>query len=249
MRIGVLKTGNVNAKLVDTYGQYPDMFGAMLAAVDPRLSVFGVDVVGGEMPDAVDAADGWIITGSRHGAYDDLPWIAPLKAFLRDVLAARVPVIGVCFGHQILAEAMGGRVEKFAGGWALGVEDYESLVVPGWAETVGAGWRGHAIHQDQVVAQPPGSTLLARSPFCACAALAYGDPAAPDAISVQPHPEMSAQFVNDLIDARLDSIIDPDLVAKARSDLGTPVNNAGWAEAMVRYLHASHERRSASEAR
>ncbi|MEO0912309.1 MAG: type 1 glutamine amidotransferase [Pseudomonadota bacterium] len=248
MRIGVLKTGNVNAALAPEHGEYPDMFAALLGAVDPALSFFTVDVVGGEMPGAVDAADGWIVTGSRHGAYDDLPWIAPLKEFLRAAVAARVPVIGVCFGHQVLAEALGGRVEKFDGGWALGVEAYESVASPGWMGALAEGWRGHAVHQDQVVALPPEATVLARSPFCAYAALAYGDPERPGAISVQPHPEFSADFVGGLIDARLGRIVEEDRVDAARATLGAPVDNAEWAAAMVRFLRAAQDAGAAHEA-
>ncbi len=248
MRIGVLKTGNVNTMLAETHGEYPDMFAAMLRAVDPELQFFAVDVVGGEMPDAADAADGWIVTGSRHGVYDDLPWITALKEFLREALRVRVPVVGVCFGHQILAEALGGKVVKSEKGWGLGVTAYEPVATPAWAAAFADGWAGHAVHQDQVIHQPPGSTVLARSPFCEYAALAYGDPDAPDAISVQPHPEFSAEFVEGLIDVRLAEIVPEDRVADARAQLGAPVSNTQWAETMVAFFRASRARSAAGEA-
>jgi GMP synthase-like glutamine amidotransferase len=78
------------------------------------------EVVDGDFPDGPDAADAWLITGSPHGVYEDRPWIAPLEAFIRDIRDAGRPLVGICFGHQIVAQAFGGRVEKFDGGWALG---------------------------------------------------------------------------------------------------------------------------------
>ena len=66
-------------------------------------------------PEGIHDADGWLITGSRHGAYEDHPWIPPLEEFIRDAYAAQVPLVGICFGHQIIAQAMGGKVEKYQG--------------------------------------------------------------------------------------------------------------------------------------
>ena len=79
----------------------------------------------GELPDSAADADGWLLTGSRHGAYEDLPWIPPLEDFIREIHAGGRPMVGICFGHQIIAKALGGKVEKYDGGWAvLGHQDY-----------------------------------------------------------------------------------------------------------------------------
>ena len=132
MKIGILETGEVAAELKARHGDYPAMFAALLGALDPALDFATVRVVAGEMPASPRQVDAWLVTGSRHGVYDDLPWIEPLKAFLRACLAERVPVVGVCFGHQILAEALGGRVVKSDRGWGLGVQDYELTARPKW---------------------------------------------------------------------------------------------------------------------
>ena len=95
MKIGILETGEVHPDLKARHGDYPAMFEAMLRAVDPGLEFTTVRVVSGEMPAAPTQADAWIVTGSRHGVYDGLPWIEPLKGFLRDCVAARVPVVGI----------------------------------------------------------------------------------------------------------------------------------------------------------
>ena len=236
MRIGILETGNVNEHLVIEHGRYGDMFAALLAQSDPGFETFYVHVVGGEMPQDPTEADGWMITGSRHGAYDDLPWIDPLKAFLRSCLDRKVPVVGICFGHQILAEAMGGRVVKSDKGWGLGVHRYLPVAQPGWASAVNEGWSGYAIHQDQVIETPEGAHLLARSEFCETAALAYGPLEDPTAITVQSHPEFSRDFVQGLIDVRLRKIIDPAIVGVAEAELNTPVANADWSRIFAEFF-------------
>src|SRR5699024_9937248 len=124
MRLGILETGKVNAALEDRHGAYPDMFARLYRAADPSIEMRSWSVVEGELPAAPEECDAWLITGSRHGVYDELPWIEGLKDFLRRARAARVPIIGICFGHQIMAEAFGGRAEKSAKGWGIGVQEY-----------------------------------------------------------------------------------------------------------------------------
>lgn len=239
MKIGVLKTGDVNEALVGEYGEYADMFARLLHAVDPALEFLSIDLVAGEMPHDPHQADGWLITGSRFGVYDDLPWIDPLKAFLRDALAQKVPVVGICFGHQILAEAMGGTAIKSDKGWGLGVHEYTAHAAPKWMDGLRNNWTGHAVHQDQVVTQPPNTHVIAQSDFCKFAALAYGDIEKPLAISVQPHPEFTEKFVQDLIDVRLGALIPADIVDPAQEKLGTLVDNAEWAKTIVQFFKQS----------
>ncbi|MEO0692966.1 MAG: type 1 glutamine amidotransferase, partial [Pseudomonadota bacterium] len=160
-------------------------------------------------PNSVHDCDGWLITGSKHGAYEDLPWIPRLEGFLRDAYAAKVPIVGICFGHQILAQALGGKVEKFTGGWSVGPTDYN------WGgETV----RLNAWHQDQVVALPEGAEVLASSDFCQYAALAYGD----RALTVQAHPEYDDDAIRVLIEARGPAMGIDDQLAAAEAEMGQP---------------------------
>ena len=239
MKIGILETGEVHPDLRERHGDYPAMFRALLGAIDPAMEFATVRVVAGEMPASPRQADAWLVTGSRHGVYDGLPWIEPLKAFLRDCVAARVPVVGICFGHQILAEALGGRAEKSDKGWGLGVQDYELVAKPGWMQGLPDRFAVNALHQDQVVVLPPDATVLARSPHCAFAAIAYGDPEAPEAISLQPHPEFGAAFMDDLIARRAGTVIPVDAAAAARATLARPVDSGAWARLIVDYLHAA----------
>ena len=198
MKIGILQTGKVPDELYDKHGDYPDMFERLLA--DPEFTFETWLVVDGVLPESPHACDGWLITGSKYGAYEDLPWIPPLEDFLRQAYAASVPIVGVCFGHQILAQALGGKVEKFEGGWAVGVKDYAVDDIEDDVQVV-------AWHQDQVTELPAAAKVVGSSPFCPYAALAYGD----RAWSIQPHPEFSGAFMADLIDAR--SNILPEAIA------------------------------------
>lgn len=243
MKIGILETGEVHPDLVDQHGDYPAMFRALLTAAEPSLDFATVRVVAGEMPASPHQADAWLVTGSRHGVYDGLPWIAPLKDFLRGCVAARVPLVGICFGHQILAEALGGKVVKSDRGWGLGVQDYEIVARPGWLADMPDHFAANALHQDQIVALPPGATVLARSPHCAYAAVAYGDPEAPDAVTLQAHPEFGPAFMDALLELRAGTAFPVEEAAAARASLERPVANATWAQLLVDYL-----RRRAPEA-
>ncbi|WP_238366176.1 type 1 glutamine amidotransferase [Mesobacterium pallidum] len=189
MLIGILLTGHAPDALRPETGDYDAMFARLLGGHGFEFRHWAV--VDGEFPDGPEAADGWLVTGSRHGAYEDLPWIAQLEALIRAIAAAKRPLVGVCFGHQVIAQALGGRVEKFAGGWAVGRTEY--------ALADGSTTALNAWHQDQVVALPDHAHVLASNDFCANAALVYDD--AP-ILTVQAHPEYGAAFIRGLITHR-----------------------------------------------
>jgi len=203
MKIGILQTGQSPEPLREGFGDYPDMFVQMLAGQGFDFVIYRA--LQGDIPASPTDCDGWLITGSRFGVYEDHPWIPPLEQFIRAVYQARVPMVGVCFGHQIIAQAMGGRVEKFAQGWAVGPTDYdfggETLTLNAW-------------HQDQVVQKPTMARVLARNAFCENAALLYDD----SILTVQAHPEFGAGFLNGLIDMRGKGVVPDDQLSKARED-------------------------------
>ena len=200
MKIGILQTGRSPDELREKYGDYDGFFRRLLA--DRRLEFVTYPVLDGVLPDSIHDAEGWLITGSKFGAYEDHAWIPPLEDFLRAAYAASVPIVGICFGHQILAQALGGKVEKFQGGWSVGGVDYRLAASDEPVHLI-------AWHQDQVTEKPEEAEVVGSTEFCRFAALAYGD----KAWSIQPHPEFDGEFASDLMEARRALI--PDDVANA----------------------------------
>jgi len=248
MRIGILQTGEFPDAVVARQGSYPAFFSRLLIRANPAVETFVIDVEGGAELGEPQGADGWLVTGSRHGAYEDHPWIRPLERFLRGSIEIGVPVVGVCFGHQILAQAMGGQVVKSDKGWGLGVHDYTTADLPGWADRLTDGGTGFAIHQDQVVTQPPNSHVLMASEFCPYAALAYGPVEAPHALSVQPHPEYTADLLRDMIDVRLRSVVPTPVLTPAEASLDRAVTPDPWAQTIVAFYQQAMDRRRLSGA-
>ncbi len=221
MRIGILQTGLAPDGLIDTMGDYPDMFARLLDGHGFEFTTFRV--VEGQFPASVRDCDGWLITGSRHGVYEDHPWIPPLEAFIRTAFAAHVPVVGICFGHQIVAQAMGGRVEKYKQGWAVGATDYEfsdqTLTLNAW-------------HQDQVTVVPPGAKVIASNDFCANAALLYDD----RALTVQAHPEFEPAFVDGLMKTRGRGVVPDPLLTAATARLDAPLQTRTMAAQIAAFF-------------
>jgi GMP synthase-like glutamine amidotransferase len=210
MLIGILQTGLAPDTLAPEMGDYPDMFARLLGGHGFTFRTWRV--VEGEFPAAVTEADGWLITGSRHGVYEDHPWIPPLEAFIRDAFARRVPLVGICFGHQIVAQAMGGKVARYEGGWAVGATDYdfggETLTLNAW-------------HRDQVIEAPKGARVIATNDHCANAALLYDD----RALTVQAHPEFRPEFVDGLMQTRGKGLVPDALMAAATARLADPLQD------------------------
>lgn len=212
MRLGILETGRPPEALAH-HGSYVAMFQELLG---PEFDYVAFAVIDDVFPATVHDADAWLVTGSRFGVYDEAPWIRRLEAFLREVVAAGVPVVGICFGHQVLASALGARVEKAAAGWGVGPHTYEVIERAPWMEASAERFTLNAMHQDQVLSLPTGAKVLARSDFCPFAALAYGD----RAISFQAHPEFDNAYERDLVAMRRGTLIPEGRAEPALAALG-----------------------------
>lgn len=196
MKIGILETGLPPAELSDVYGRYGEMFVRFVGGGDKTFSFEIFTVLEDQFPENVNECDGYLITGSKFSAYEDLPWIHRLKSLVREIHQADLPMIGVCFGHQVIAEALGGKVEKFDGGWGVGIHQYEITqpqpdVLPDSQQKLTI----NAFHQDQISVLPEGAEVFARSEFCEYAGVVYGD----KILTVQAHPEFTIPFTDSLI--------------------------------------------------
>lgn len=204
MRLGILEAGRPPAPLDETHGRYPAMFTDLLRPHLPAdAEIVSYAVIDGEFPDSAVACDAWLITGSAFGVYDPDPWIGTLKDFARAVAEAGVPMVGICFGHQLISEVLGGTAVKSDKGWGVGSHRYTLKTRPEWLPEGGdADFDTYVSHQDQVTEPPPGAQVLAGSDFCPNAMLAIGD----RILTLQSHPEMPSGYVGDLYSLRRERI-------------------------------------------
>ncbi|GGH48628.1 type 1 glutamine amidotransferase [Frigidibacter albus] len=233
MRICILETDRPDAGFAAQHGTYADMFRDWLAPAMPE-AVFTVhDVTApGPLPDPA-GHDGFLVTGSRAGVYDRLAWMGPLVALLHDLRDRQVPVTGVCFGHQIMAAAYGGQVEKSAAGWVIGRHDHRPT--PAGAALWGAEpFASISFHQDQVVAPPPGAEVLAANALSPYGGLAYPFPA----LSVQFHPEFLPAHVTDTFDGPDGSMVPPAIAAEARASLPGALDGPRIAAGFARFYRS-----------
>jgi len=196
-RIAILETGAPPPELAERHGDYPAMFRTLLGD-GHDIEVFRSQAGEWPGPAAFDAA---IITGSAAGVYEDHPWIPDLLDWIR-AARGRTRLIGVCFGHQAMAQALGGRVEKSDRGWGVGLHSYDVVSAEPWMAPPAATVAIPASHQDQVVEKPADARVFLSSDFTPFAGLAWGD----DAVSLQGHPEFTPAYAADLTGGRRDRI-------------------------------------------
>jgi GMP synthase-like glutamine amidotransferase len=200
MKLTIIQTGDVPETLRETFGPYPAMFAKMFERVGVRYDCDVIRVLDGEpFPDPA-GLEAILLPGSAAGVYDDhFTWMAPLRAFIRAAYTAKTPMVGVCFGHQIMADALGGEVHKSERGWGLGRHTYAVRHRPPFMADAGALLSVACSHQDQVIVAPPEAEIVLASEFTPHAGLFYASGAA---LSFQPHPEFEDDYTRALAELR-----------------------------------------------
>jgi GMP synthase-like glutamine amidotransferase len=194
-RVGILETGIPLDSIIQRHGTFPQMFCTYFAGQpDLKFDVFSV-VNKSPVPRPSDC-DAWIITGSRHAVYEDHPWLPPLRDFVRLSVEQSIPTLGICFGHQLMAQAFGGTVAQSDRGRGIGIHHYALSPTGQKIFSNMQSFRLPVAHQDQVIDLPPNAVVLARSEFCPHAALAYGNAG----MSLQAHPEFTVDGASDIMD-------------------------------------------------
>ncbi|MBQ0743435.1 MAG: hypothetical protein KBT85_09065 [Pseudomonas sp.] len=198
MKIGLLQCDDVMESLQVAHGNYPEMFNELLLTRYPDAQIRVYRCMEGELPQDLNECDAYITSGSKFGVNDGLPWIDALQECIALMWEQGTPLVGVCFGHQLMAKALGGEVTKSPKGWGVGVSFNQVLVRKNWMKP----WQDKldlvVSHQDQVSLLPPQAEILASSEFCPYYLVQYGQ----HFMSVQGHPEFCKGYSRDLMDAR-----------------------------------------------
>ena len=242
MHLAILRTGQTNAALTGAFPDYPEMFASLLntagAHKDMNFTFTSFAVFNQELPINASDFDGYIITGSAAGVYEDHDWLEPLFAFIRACDAIKKPVCGICFGHQAVAKALGGEVEKWPDGWGVGVRHMNITAHTSWMPEKDT-YSLIYFHQDQVTKLPQGATSLASSDFCSIGAFAKGQ----HIFCLQGHPEFAADYSRALLEA-----IQPRVgEGRTKTAIGSLANKTDAAEIALWICDFFYQAQSASQ--
>ena len=229
-RLTILQTDSVVPELQPEFGDYPDMFARLL-----RAGALDIDVIDARqtLPTA-GHSPAYLITGSKHSVYDPLPWIEALAEFLKVELRGGARVVGICFGHQLIAHFFGGHVGKYEGGWAVGGHDASVLQAQPWMEPRAAQFRILSSHQDQVLRAPDDAAVFARSEFCPISGFTLGD----QVLTFQGHPEFEKGYSRQLMMRRRELLGDA-TVDDGIASLSAPLDDELVASWILRFLEGA----------
>ncbi|AXE62515.1 gamma-glutamyl-gamma-aminobutyrate hydrolase family protein [Candidatus Thioglobus sp. NP1] len=235
MKIGILLVGRASEDLVDKYGTYAEMLINLINSDEKLFEFKTFNILDGIFPLNHNDCDGWIVTGSPHGVYEEHSWIPIVSQLIKDIYDNKLPIFGVCFGHQLIAQALGGNVEKSTKGWGLGLHTYQINNKTNYMGNLSSEVTLNICHQDQVLSPPNGATVYAKSDFCENAGFYIKD----KVLTMQAHPEFLVDFIKALLTARRDvtipkQFVDPALIGlKSHPD---SVQSNQFAETIRRFF-------------
>ena len=195
MKVGLFICDHIDGQYRNEFGDYNGMFSALF----PEFTFQIYDVINNEFPKDLDACKVYMISGSRHSVYDDLPWINKLKTITQKLNAQQKCLIGICFGHQLIGEALGGEVKKSENGWCVGVHEFDIKEEQAWMKPGRSTLNLLMMCQDQVLSLPPETKVLAGNDICPNAIIQVGD----NILGIQAHPEFSKNYDKLLMENRV----------------------------------------------
>jgi GMP synthase-like glutamine amidotransferase len=235
MRIAILETNTDDSAFAHAHPRDGDKWRALLGAIRPDWEFTAFNVIKKQFPPKQSRFDGWIVGGSPASVHDTDAWIGRLMDLIRRIAADKQPMFGACFGHQAIAQALGGKVAKNPNGWKLGLAQMTDLD--------GGVIQQYAAHTEQVISLPNGAQAVARSTHCPIAAFTVGD----HVLTTQYHPEMTHGFIVGLVE-HLAHDLPADVIAQARDDLRGFADTAASAEQIVAFFEAHAKAASKSMA-
>jgi GMP synthase-like glutamine amidotransferase len=230
MNLGILNCDRVS-DVFARHGQYPDMFATLLQSIAPQMTFTVFNVIDEELPKDIHAADAYLITGSKYSVNDNYPWITSLEDFVRSLYATSKKVIGICFGHQLIAKVFGGKVIQSPKGWGLGVLQNQIVQPKEWMHPPRPHFNLLASHQDQVEILPFEAQLLASSEFCPNNMMQIGN----TILSLQGHPEFTKAYAKELMQSR-EHIIAKEVLTRGLQSLEREHEYALIAQWMIQFL-------------
>lgn len=202
MKLGVLLCDDVRPELQPKHGNYPAMFTELFAQVDPAIELLFYRVIDGHYPQSLSECDGYLTSGSRYSVYEQSRWINVFQGFVHQLYFQHIPLVGICFGHQMIAQALAGEVMLSDKGWGIGAAsasiDVPSNLQPPWLTEPPADISLLVSHQDQVIRPPQDTTILASSLFCPNSIMLVGE----HFLGIQGHPEFTPEYLADLLKLR-----------------------------------------------
>ncbi|KAK0763526.1 hypothetical protein N5P37_002903 [Trichoderma harzianum] len=242
--VAILECDTPIEPVVKQFGSYGDIFERFLrnglakylkhtTSQDVDLRLIKSNMVDmGDLP-AFDQVDCLLLTGSKHNSFEDDPWILRLVEYIRTAhQTSKLPIIGICFGHQIISRALGGVVQRNPKGWEVSV-DHIDLAPKGRELFNSASIDLHQMHRDAVLQLPDGVQNLGTSPVCGIQGL-Y----APGRIfSLQAHPEFNGVIMSEILTLRRSqNVFDQEMFESAMSRADGHHDGAMVGEAVWKFL-------------
>ena len=235
MKLGILLCDRVQSPLQAEFGDYPQMFASIIQKARPEISIVPYYAVDGQLPAELDECDVYLCSGSKWGVNDSAPWIRQLEDFVRALYQAQKGFVGICFGHQMIARALGGEVQKADQGWGVGVAQSHVISAKPWMDPSPCALRLIVSHQDQISRLPPASEVLMQSEFCPYSMIQVSG----HFLGVQGHPEFSPAYSAALMEVRRDRIPAARISAGLDSLL-QPVDDVRAMQWILNFLSLSH---------